>query len=149
MKINISGTKFLNRETDIKHKDVLIIESEGVWNDSTRFKKDDGTPASQFDINLRLSNGEIRSTSLTWGNIQLLVQAFGDETTNWVGKEVRAWKTKSDRAKNGYTFVFVPTDWNRDETGEWDIPDHYNQDPVGGESTPAGDDDIDLDGPAY
>jgi len=123
MKINIDDTKFLNNSTDVAHKDVLTIESEGKWQESARFKKEDGTPQNEFRINFKLDNGDVRNTTLNWTNVKLLVKAFGDETANWVGKEVRAWKTKSEKAKSGFTFIYVPTDWNRDDTGEWIVPE--------------------------
>jgi len=121
MKININNTKFINKEEDIKHKDIVTLMSEGVWEDSA-FKKEDGSATKQFIINVKLSNGEERSTSLNWTNVKLLVSAFGDETTSWINKEVRAWKTKSEKAKTGFIYVYVPTDWDRDDTGEWIIP---------------------------
>lgn len=122
MKMNVNDTKFLNKEQDIKHKDVVTITNEGMWENSQTFKREDGSPQQQFKINIRLANGEERSTSLNWTNIKLLVSAFGDDSESWVGKQVRAWKTKSEKAKAGYIFVFVPIDWDRDDTGEWIIP---------------------------
>lgn len=124
MKININDTKFLDKENDIKHKDSLTIESEGIWEVSKRFptKEDGVTPNNQFNIKLKLGNGELRGTTLSWGNVKLLVAAFGDESEKWVGKEVRAWKTKSEKAKLGYVFIYAPVDWDRDDTGEWIIP---------------------------
>lgn len=123
MKININNTKFLNTSEDLKHKDVVTLEDEGMWEESTRFKKADGTPSNSFKIKVKLANGEIRSATLNWTNIKLLAHAFTDESSNWVGKEVRAWKTKSEKAKSGFTFVFVPTEWVRNDIGEWENAD--------------------------
>lgn len=122
MKITINDTKFLDKETEIKHKDIITLASEGSWEISKKFTKDDGTPSKQFEINVTLANGEERGTILSWANVKLLVQGFGDETASWVGKQVRAWKTKSEKAKLGYTYLYVPIDWERDDTGEWVIP---------------------------
>lgn len=121
-KINISDNKFLDKEKDIKHKDVVTIATEGHWEQSTKFKKEDGTPANQFEISLTLSNGESRDTIFSLANLKLLGKAFGDETADWIGKEVRAWKTKSEKANTGYVYVYAPLDWDRDDTGEWVIP---------------------------
>ena len=121
--IKINDTNFLKKETELKHKDILTIENEGQWEESDNFKKADGTPSNQFSISLRLNNGDVRSTILNWTNMKLLSQAFGNDSANWVGKEVRAWKTKSEKAKSGYSYLFVPTDWDRDDTGEWIIPE--------------------------
>jgi hypothetical protein len=145
MKFNIESAKFLNNETDVKHKDIVKIESEGKWQESLRFKKDDGTPQNEFRINFTLKNGETRNTTLNWTNVKLLVKAFGDETSGWVGKEVRAWKTKSEKAKLGYSFQYVPTTWERNDIGEWvnnedieideevdeDLPSPFNENKTG------------------
>lgn len=120
MKINIDDTKYLKTD-DIKHKDVVVIESEGVWQDSN-FKDEEGNPQSEFRIHLKLPNGETRSTTLRSTNVRMIGKALGTETKSWVGKELRAWKTKSEKAKAGYVYLFVPTDWERDDTGEWVIP---------------------------
>lgn len=123
MKININNTKFLNKETDIKHKDIVTIASEGAWEVSSIYKKEDGTPSNQFEITIKLENEEVRGTVLSYKNLSTLVSIWGDETSLWVGKKLRAWKTSSDRAKLGYTYFYVPTDWTRDDTGEWIIPE--------------------------
>lgn len=123
MKIDTNQTQFLNNATDVKHKDILTIASEGKWIQSTKFFKEDKDgnkiPSNEFRINLKLSSGEERNTTFGWNNVKMLVEAFGDETTIWIGKEVKAWKTKSEKAKLGYTFIFAPISWERDETGEW------------------------------
>ena len=120
MKINIDDTRYLKTE-DIKHRDIVLIESEGVWQDSN-FKDEEGNPQSEFRIHFKLGNGEVRSTTLRSTNVKLLGKSLGVETKAWVGKELRAWKTKSEKAKAGFVFLFVPTDWERDDTGEWVIP---------------------------
>lgn len=122
MKINIDDTKFLKSD-DVKHKDVVVVASEGKWGESDTFKDDDGNPAREFRIDLKLSNGETRNTTLRSSNVKLLGKAFGTETKDWIGKELRAWKTKSEKAKAGFVFLFVPTDWERDDTGEWVVPE--------------------------
>lgn len=120
MKININNTKFLNTTEDLKHKDTVTLVDGGRWEESTRFKKKDGTPSNSFKIKLKLINNEVREATLNWGNVKLLVKAFGDESENWVEKEVRAWKTKSEKAKTGFTFIFVPIDWTRNDMGVWE-----------------------------
>lgn len=120
MKININNTKFLNTSEDLKHKDTVVLVDGGKWEESTRFKKKDGTPSNSFKIKIKLANDEVREATLNWGNIKLLVNAFGDDTDMWVDKEVRAWKTKSEKAKTGFVFVFVPTDWTRNDMGVWE-----------------------------
>ena len=120
MKININdNVQFLKKSEDVKHKDIFEIASEGEWSDSTKFTKDDGTPAKQFSILLKLSNGEIKSTIFGSKQLKLLGRAFGTESADWIGKQVRAWKTASDKAADGYMYMYAPVDWTRDDTGEW------------------------------
>jgi len=127
MKINLSDEKYLNSETDLKHKDVVVIATEGKWQASDTFKDDEGNPSREFRIDFKLPNGEIRNTTLRSTNVKLIGKVIGDETANWIGKELRAWKTKSEKAKAGFVFLFVPTDWDRDDTGEWVVPDESNK----------------------
>jgi len=127
MKININENKFLDSTTDVQHKDIVTVETEGKWQESERFKKEDGTPQNEFRIDLKVKSGEVRNTTLNWTNVKLLVKALGDETSEWIGKELRAWKTKSEKAKAGFVFIYVPTDWERDDTGEWIIPNETVQ----------------------
>ena len=123
-KINISDDKFLNSETDLKHKDVVTIHSEGKWQASETFKDEDGNPSREFRIDFKLPNGEVRNTTLRSTNVKLIGRdsRFGDDTLNWVGKELKAFKTKSEKAKVGFVFIFAPTDYERDETSEWIMP---------------------------
>lgn len=147
MKININNTKFLNTAEDIKHKDIVSLVDGGHWEESTRFKKKDGTPSNSFKIKIQLANDEIREATLNWGNIKLLVKAFGDDTDLWIDKEVRAWKTKSEKAKSGFVFVFVPTDWIRNDMGVWEDAEGNEINVEEVKSAPSGtekeDDDVD------
>jgi hypothetical protein len=146
MKISINDTKYVDNASDVKHKDIVTIASEGKWEESS-FKKEDGSPQNVFKVNLKLQNGELRNATLNWTNVKILVTVFGEETETWVGKEVRAWKTKSDKAKLGFTFLYVPTDWNRDDTGEWIKPEAETQEsPKAGVETieyPVNENDLD------
>ena len=117
----INLDKFIKTD-DIKHKDILTIESEGAWEESERFTKEDGTPQNQFNITLKLPNGEVRSTTFNMAQLTILAKAFGKNSADWVGKEVRAWKTVSAKAKAGYIYQYAPLDWTRDDTGEWVVP---------------------------
>ena len=138
MKINIEDNKFLRFE-DIKHKEVVTIATEGKWQESDTFKDEDGNPSREFRIDFKLPNGEVRNTTLRSTNVKLIGKAMGTETKDWIGKELRAWKTKSEKAKAGFVFLYVPTDWERDDTGEWitgENKDVQIEDEVSTEETP-------------
>lgn len=122
-KINLNSNKFLDKEVDIKHKDIVTIATEGEWNQSTKYTKDDGTPSNQFEITITLANGENRDTIFSMANLKLLAKVFGEDTSSWVGQQVRAWKTKSEKAVTGFVYFYAPISWERDDTGEWVIPE--------------------------
>lgn len=117
----INLNKFIKTD-DVAHKDIVTIETEGAWEESERFTKDDGSPSNQFTIDLKLPNGEIRSATFNMAQLKLLAEAFGKNSADWVGKQVRAWKTVSAKAKAGFIYMYAPVDWTRDDTGEWVKP---------------------------
>lgn len=128
-------SQFLDKEKEIAHKDIVAVVSEAGWVESKKWKKEDGiTPVSEFRVDIKLKNGDIRNTTLNWSNVKLLVEAWGDETKSWLNKELRAWKTKSEKAKSGFTYIYVPTNWERNDMGEWitngTAKDPENQDTV-------------------
>lgn len=117
----INLNKFIKSD-EINHKDIVTINTEGGWEESERFTKDDGTPANQFNIELELPNGEVRSANFNMAQLGILAKAFGKDSAGWVGKQVRAWKTVSAKAKAGFIYLYAPVDWTRDDTGEWVVP---------------------------
>lgn len=118
----LNFNKFIKSE-DVNHKDIVTISTEGAWEESERFLKEDGTPSNQFNIELTLANGETRSANFNMTQLKLLAEAFGKDSSKWVGKQVRAWKTVSTKAKAGFIYIYTPIDWTRDDTGEWVIPE--------------------------
>ena len=114
MKININSTNFLKLD-DISHKDIVTITSNGEWREGEY----QGKPTKSFRINVKLQNGDEREATFDWETVKAIVHSFGDETETWIDKEVRAWKTASEKAKAGFKYVYRPTDWTRDDTGMW------------------------------
>ena len=120
-KITIStnnGASFL-KEGDLKHKEEITILDAGKWTKSKKFTKEDGTPTEQFEITVRLPNGEDRTVTFSWTTLKNLAPVFGEDSEDWIGKKVRAWRTASTKAKSGFTWVFAPVEWIRDDMGVW------------------------------
>src|SRR3990167_4550849 len=74
MKINLSDEKFLNSETDLKHKDVVTIATEGKWQASDTFKDDDGNPSREFRIDFKLLCVVFLTSSL--GSLKLIINSL-------------------------------------------------------------------------
>ena len=95
MKINLDDTKFLGKD-DVQHKSVLMIQSEGVWQDSN-FKDEDGNPQKEFRIHFQLGNGETRSTSLRSSNVSYLVQSLETKQKSGLVKKLELGKQRVKR----------------------------------------------------
>jgi hypothetical protein len=66
--------------------DVIEIMDEGQWIDSTRFTYDDGNPVRQLVFKVK-HNGEEKKLTLIKPSRQAMIEAFGDDTIEWVGKQ--------------------------------------------------------------
>jgi hypothetical protein len=101
------GTKF---EADIKNGDLIKILDGGnieqsQWGEQKNFK-------------IKTRNGE-KKTPFNQATINVLIKEFGDETENWIGKEVVVLLEKKMIAnKKSIIAYFVTKGWKLDEYGE-------------------------------
>lgn len=71
----------------IKNGDIVQITEEGKIEEG-EYK---GKPTKRFVTSLKLTNGETKKAgfnNMSWNN---MINAFGDETLTWVGKEIKVW----------------------------------------------------------
>lgn len=83
----LEGKRNYLKADEVKTGDTLIINSEGEWIESKRFTYPDGTPKQQFIIKVNCDNVD-RDMSLNATNRQNLINAFGKDTSKWVGQAV-------------------------------------------------------------
>lgn len=103
--------------TDIRDQDILTILDAGVMNPSSF---GDG---EQPVFRIQTTNGE-RILSLNKGSSNNLINAFGDESTNWVNKRVKAWVVRMMVAGSMKNVVFLAhPDWTMDDNGMFVNPD--------------------------
>lgn len=101
------GTQY---EADIKIGDIIKILDSG--------KVEDGEFGSQNNFKIKTRNGE-KKISPNQSTINVLVEEFGEDTENWVGKEVRVLLKKCVIAgKKRIASYFVTEGWELDEYGE-------------------------------
>ena len=81
------GGKFL-KALDVKRGSMVTFLDEGAWEESTKFKNEDGSWQSQFIIKVKY-DGEEKSLKLTKASRTAMMEAFGDESKDWVGKVAR------------------------------------------------------------
>ena len=100
MKLN-DGRKYLKSDT-VKNGDSITFKSEGEWLDSMNYKNEDGTPKKDFVMKVE-HNGEQYDMTVNFTNRKEIIAAFGDETSDWVGKTVKVEVVKvmvGGKAKN-------------------------------------------------
>lgn len=98
-------------EADIKNGDIVTIMNSGVTVDN-KF----GDESTEFVIKTR--NGE-KNYGINQTSINVLVDEFGKDTANWVGKDVKVLTKKGTFAgKKGIASYLVTNDYILDDFGE-------------------------------
>jgi hypothetical protein len=81
----LEGRKNFIKADEVSNNDRLEILSEGEWIESKKFTYEDGKPKQQFII--KVGHGGVeRDMSLNATNRTNLIQSWGKDTKNWIGK---------------------------------------------------------------
>jgi hypothetical protein len=81
---------FLKKDEDIKNGDIVEIASEG--------KQVEGTYGMQDIFLVKTKDGNEGNINFNQTTINGLIDAYGDDSVNWIGKEVKATKIKQNVA---------------------------------------------------
>jgi hypothetical protein len=81
-----SSVAFL-KAADVKQGQMAKILDEGGWEESSKFKNEDGTPQSSFYVLVEV-NGQSRKLKFNKASRDECIKAWGRETKDWVGKEI-------------------------------------------------------------
>lgn len=74
---------YAKKGIDIKQDDIVLIASEG--------QEVDGNFGKQDVFLLKLATGEEKNVNLNQTSINNLIDAYGDDSKNWIGKEAKVW----------------------------------------------------------
>lgn len=85
MKVKKSSGAFLKAK-DAKPRSKVKFLDEGEWQESQNFKYEDGRPIIQLVFKV-MYEGEEMLLKVNKASRVAMIEAFGDETKNWVGKE--------------------------------------------------------------
>lgn len=97
-------------EADIKNGDKVVIKDEG------RIEESQWGEQHKFLISTR--NGDKRA-SFNQASINILIDAYGKDSRDWVGKEVNVLTRKAVIANNKVIVAYFVTDgWNLDDYGD-------------------------------
>ena len=86
VKLN-EGGKYL-KTAEVNTGEFLEFLSEGEWIENTRYKYPDGNPRVDFIVKIK-HNEEEKSFRVNKTNRDILIQAWGVETQDWVGKKAK------------------------------------------------------------
>ena len=123
-KKKISMGKFLEKGKDIKDGDSVEIANEG--------KQVEGNYGTQDVFSIKTKDGEVGNISFNRTSINNLIDGFGEDSINWIGKEVKSMVIKqmvSNKLTNVYYFLHPDTILD-DESGQFVIPDKKAKDDI-------------------
>ena len=82
--VKLNSAKFISAK-NVQGGERLEILNEGGWVVNQRYKYPDGNPKQDFQIKVRLG-AEERILNVNKTNRDALAHAWGEETSDWVGK---------------------------------------------------------------
>lgn len=101
------GTKY---EADLKDGDIIKILDSGIT--------EAGNFGEQNNFKVKTRNGE-KKLAFNQSTINVMVQEFGDDSENWVGKDVKVILQKKVIAGKKSIIPYLVTEgWYLDEYGE-------------------------------
>jgi len=108
--------QFLKKGVDFKENDIIEIASEG--------KQIEGQYGTQDVFMIKLSDGIEGNVSFNQTTINNLIDGYGENSVNWIGKKVKVWAILSNvqgKMIKVYYFLHPNTELN-EETGQFIIP---------------------------
>jgi len=81
------------KTAEVKNGDTIIFKTEGEWIENTKYTYPDGTPRVDFVIKVEI-NGEEKSMRINKTNREVLIAAYGNDTSKWIGKSATITKEK-------------------------------------------------------
>ncbi len=103
--------EFMKKGVDVKPGDTVTIKDEGTWLE--------GQFGKQFVVKIETSEGEEKNANFNQTTINILHDELGEDTKEWVGKEVIAREKKDTvGGKKVDIYYFVTPNWDFDEYRE-------------------------------
>ena len=111
----VSVGSFAKKGEDIKDGDIIKIASEG--------KKLEGDYGERDVFLVKLANGEEKNVGVNQTTINNLVEAYGEESRIWIGKEAKVWLIKMMVSGKMVTVLFLShPDATMDDDGRFVLP---------------------------
>lgn len=113
--------QWLKKGEDFKDSDMVTIANEG--------KQTEGQFGTQDVFLIKLRNGTEGNTNFNQTTINNLIDAFGEDSINWIGKKVKVMMIKQNvqgKIVSVYYFLHPDTILD-DESGQFIIPGKKNK----------------------
>lgn len=135
----VSVGSFLKKGEDIKDGDIVTILDEG--------KQVEGNFGTQDLFMVRTASNVDGNVSFNTTTINCLIDAFGEDSKNWVGKQVKVWAIRSNvQGKMVNVFYFTHPKAEIDNEGLFTLPRSEQPQQNTDESrTPEGTEEITVD----
>ena len=118
----IIQSKFIKAGENIHKGDLVKIKDEGKYRD--------GKYGPQLEFQLELPDGQVKSYTPNTQTQINLKQAFGSNSKDWIGKELKAWvweEVKKGEVK--MQLILTPSDWDEVVRPKTNLVDpSFNQD---------------------
>lgn len=95
----VSVGAFAKKKVDINNNDIITIANEG--------KKLDGQFGEQDVFLVKLINGEEKNINVNQTSLNGLIDAFGDDSLHWIGKQVKVWLIKQNVAGKFVDVLYI------------------------------------------
>lgn len=106
--------EFLKKGEDFKENDILEIASEG--------KQSEGKYGTQ-DIFLMKAGEKEGNVAFNQTSINNMIDAYGEDSKNWIGKQVKVWGILSNVSGNMIkVYYFSHPEATIDEEGKFVLP---------------------------
>lgn len=121
--------EFLKKNEDYKEGDILTIANEGQQIPSQQYTDKKGNPKMQDIFMVRTSSGKEGSVNFNGNTIGNLIDSYGSDSINWIGKKVKIMVIWKDiKGKNTRVFYFFHPDTVFDNaTGEFIAPKNNSE----------------------
>lgn len=115
-KKHVSVGAFLKKGEDYKDGDVVEICNEG--------KQIEGKFGTQDIFQIKLANGQEGNANFNQTSINCLIDGYGEDSLNWIGKKVKVLAVMSNvQGKMTKVYYFLHPDAQLDEpSGQFIIP---------------------------
>lgn len=111
----VSVGAFLKKGEDIKDGDIVELANEG--------KQVEGQYGSQDLFLVKNTTGKEGNVSFNTTSINNMIDAYGEEAVNWIGKKVKVWAILSNvQGKMIKVYYFSHPDAEIDKDGNFSIP---------------------------